>query len=228
MTKGRQKPVFFYAISDNLTNDPCDRHNKSMGSPTIRAEEESKMATQWWRIKAAYLKGDVTYKELAEKYKLSERTIRTRASKEGWRKEKDKVKTEVSQSIHATAVRAREEQLQMLITANERMAKSLMDLTEQIEADPMILLGAKKDGKAADSISKAILTTIQCQRDLHKLPTLEQDMRKKEEAQRKREAKARLELDREKLELQRERNSDDGSEVIWTIEVPEGSGAIDE
>jgi hypothetical protein len=186
------------------------------------------MATQWWRIKAAYLKGDVTYKELAEKYKLSERTIRTRASKEGWRKERDNVKTEVSQAIHNTAVRAREEQLQMLITANERMAQSLMDLTAEIEKNPMILLGAKQDGKAADSISKAILTTIQCQRDLHKIPTLDQDMRKKEEAQRKREVKARMEIEREKLQLQKERSGDGSEQVIWTIEVPEGTGAIDE
>jgi hypothetical protein len=186
------------------------------------------MATQWWRIKAAYLKGDVTYKELAEKYKLSERTIRTRAANEGWRKERDKVKSEVSQAIHATAVRAREEQLQMLITANERMARSLMDLTEEIQKNPKILLGAKQDGKAADSISKAIQTTINCQRDLHRLPTLDQDMRKKEEAQRKREAKARFELEKEKLQLQRERNGDEGTDVTWVIEVPEGTGAIDE
>ena len=187
------------------------------------------MATQWWRIKAAYLKGDVTYKELAEKYKLSERTIRNRAYKEGWRKEKDKVKTEVSEAIHTTAVRAREEQLQMLITANERMAKALMDLTDEIEKDPKILLGAKQDGKAADSISKAILTTIQCQRDLHKLPTLDQDMRKREEAQRKREAKARLEIEREKWELQKEKDTNTTTTTqIWTIELPDGAEAIDE
>lgn len=187
------------------------------------------MATQWWRIKAAYLKGDVSYRELAEKYKLSERTIRNRASKEGWGKEKDKVKTEVSEAIHTAAVRAREEQLQLLITANDRMAKSLDKLTEEIEKDPMILMGAKRDGKAADSISKAILTTIQCQRDLHKLPTLDQEMRKKEEAQRKREAKARLEIEREKWALQKQKTEEAvNTTQIWTIEIPEGTEAVDE
>lgn len=34
MTKDRQKPVFFYAKTDNLTNDRRDRHNESTGSPT--------------------------------------------------------------------------------------------------------------------------------------------------------------------------------------------------
>lgn len=228
MTGGRRKAGLFACRADNLTNDPRDRHNKAMGSPTDGQREAISMATQWWRIKAAYLKGNVSYRELAEKYNLSERTIRNRASKEGWGKEKDKVEAEVSEAIHATAVRAREEQLIMLITANDRMARALMDLTEQIAQDPKILLGAKQDGKAADSISKAILTTVQCQRDLHKLPTLDQDMRKKEEAQRKREAKARMEIEREKLQLQKDRNSDDTDSVVWTIEVPEGSGAIDE
>lgn len=180
------------------------------------------MATQWWRIKAAYLKGNVSYRELAEKYNLSERTIRNRASKEGWREERDKIETEVGQTIRATAARAREEQLQMLITANERMARSLMALTEDIERNPSILLGNKKDGKAADSISKAILTTIQCQRDLHKLPTLEQDMRKKEEAQRKREAKAKLELEREKWALAKEAKEKDAgaADVKWQVNMP--------
>lgn len=182
------------------------------------------MATQWWRIKAAYLKGNVTYRELAEKYKLSERTVRNRAYKEGWGKERDKVEAEVSQTIHTTAVRAREEQLQMLITANERMAKALMDLTEQIESSPQILLGAKGDGKAADSISKAILTTIQCQRDLHKLPTLDQDMRRKEEAQRKREAKAKMEIEREKWAMVKQEKTNQqemAAGAVWKVELPD-------
>ena len=185
------------------------------------------MATQWWRIKAAYLKGDITYKELAAKYKISERTIRNRASKEGWGKEKDKVKTEVSEAIHATAVRAREEQLQNLITANDRMASALEKLTKEIEDNPMILLGAKQDGKAADSISKAILTTIQCQRDLHKLPTLDQDMRKKEEAQRKREAKAKMELDREKWTpaKQEKENASGSGGMTWVLQLPDEMAA---
>ena len=182
------------------------------------------MATQWWRIKAAYLKGNITYRELAEKYHLSARTIRNRAYKEGWGKEKDKVQTEVSEKIRATAVRARVEQLEMLITANDRMARAIDKLTEEIEKNPKILLGSKGDGKAADSISKAILTTIQCQRDLHKLPTLDQDMRRKEEAQRKREAKAKMELDREKWALVKQEKANEqagASGAKWKIELPE-------
>jgi hypothetical protein len=184
------------------------------------------MATQWWRIKKAYLENEMSYRELAEKYHLSERTIRNRASKEGWGKEKDKVESEVGAAIHTRAVRARVEQLEKLITANERMAEALEKLTQQIAENPEILLGNKRDGKAADSLSKAIQTTIQCQRDLYKLPTLDQDMAKKREAQRKKEARARMELEKERWNAEKARIAADAADlegVTWVTEDPEGS-----
>lgn len=180
------------------------------------------MATQWWRIKAAYLKGDMSLTQLAKKYHVGVSTIKKHASNEGWVRERDQIETEASQAIHARAIASKQQQLESLITANERMAKALMDLTKEIEDDPKILLGAKKDGKAADSISKAIMTTIQNQRDLHKLPTLDQDMHRKEEAQRKREAKAKMDLDREKWALAKEekQRTDGTAGVKWQILMP--------
>ena len=182
------------------------------------------MAVQWWRIKAAYLKGDVTYRELAEKYKLSERTIRSRASKEAWGKERDKVRTEVSQAIHASAVRAREEQLMKLIEANDLMIEALLDMAGKVKEKPMLLFDEKCTLKNAESMAKAIQTAAQTQRDLHKLPTLDQDMRKKEEAQRKREAKAKTDLDREKWAMAKsEKENEAGLDggVNWKIELPD-------
>ena len=186
------------------------------------------MAIQWGRIKTAYLKGDMSLAELAKKYKVGASTIKKHASNEGWKKEKDQINTEVSQAIHARAKESKEKQLEELMTATDQLCDALVNITHLVKEKPALLLGPKGDAKAADSISRALLTAIQCKRDLHKLPTLDQDMRKKEEAQRKREAKARMEIEREKLQLQKDRNSDDTDSVVWTIEVPEGSGAIDE
>jgi hypothetical protein len=181
------------------------------------------MAAPWGRIKADFMKGGVTYKELAAKYGLSVKTIQNHASNEGWAKEKGTFREEIGKAMRARAVRAKIEELDKLITANERMADALMKLTEEIQKKPMILLG-RGDGKAADAISKAILTTVQCQRDLYKLPTLDQDMRKREEAQRKREAKAKMELEREKFELDkiRKQNETGADGVLWRLEEPEG------
>lgn len=183
------------------------------------------MATQWGRIKTAWLKGGVTYAELAQKYHLSEKTIRNRAYKEGWGKEKGQIQDEVMAATHARVVKARAEELEMLIEANRSMAKALMDLAARVCENPNLLLGDKKDAKAADAISKAIETTARTQRDLHKLPTLDQDMRKKEFSFRKKESTEKAKLEREKWEAEKQRwaegLSGDGG-VIWETTEPEG------
>ena len=183
------------------------------------------MATQWGRIKAAWLKGNVTYGELAQKYKLSEKTIRNRAYKEGWRKEKGQIEDEVKTATRARIVRAKVEQLEMLIAANESMAKALMALAARISENPDLLMGGKNDGKPADAISKAIETTARTQRDLHKLPTLDQDMQKKEFAFRKKMDTAKSKLDREKWEDEKRRRAEGlsgGGGVVWETTEPEG------
>lgn len=186
------------------------------------------MAIQWGRIKTAYLKGDCTYADLAKRYKISERTIRNRASKEGWGKERDKVKTEVGQAIHAHAVKARAEQLEKLIEANDMVIDGIVALARAIKEGSTegqysrLFIDDKGGLKNAESITKAIQTATQTQRDLYKLPTLDQDMQKKAEAARKREAKAKLDLEKEKWDFtkrEREKDADEGG-MTWQVNMP--------
>lgn len=194
------------------------------------------MAIQWGRIKTAYLKGDCTYADLAKRYKVSERTIRTHASKEGWGKERDNLKTEVGQAIHARAKKARIEQLEKLIEANDMVIDGIVALARAIKEQSAegkyskLFVDDKGGLKNAESITRAIQTATQTQRDLYKLPTLDQDMQKKAEAQRKREAKAKMDLDKEKFEFEKTRKTDDSTEStqMWEIVVPEGTEAVDE
>ena len=194
------------------------------------------MAIQWGRIKTAYLKGDCSYADLAKRYKVSERTIRTRASKEGWKKERDNLKSEVGQAIHARAKKARVEQLEKLIEANDLIIDGLLALARTIKDESgdgkysRLFLDDKGGLKNAESITKAVQTATATQRDLYKLPTLDQDMQKKAEAQRKREAKARMDLDKEKFEFDKSKKTDDGKVggQMWEIVVPEGTDAVDE
>lgn len=183
------------------------------------------MATQWWRIRDAYLTKGMTYKELAQKYRLSERTIRNRASKEGWGKEKDKIETEARQEAHARAVRGRAEQLEKLIEANDLIIDSLLAMAGLVKEKPKFyLMDDHQTLKNAESMAKAIQTAAMTQRDLHKLPTLDQDMRKKEEAQRKREAKEKLAIEKEKWQLEKEnRTGGPGGnpKLIWVVHEPE-------
>ena len=183
------------------------------------------MATQWWRIRDAYLNKGMTYRELAEHYHLSERTVRNRASKEGWGKEKDKIEAEARQATHARAVRGRVEQLEKLIEANEMIIDGLLSMAALVKAKPEVLLVDEHQTlRNAESMTRAIQTATMTQRDLHKLPTLDQEMRKKEEAQRKREAKEKLAIEKEKWEIDKaaKTGGPDGSpKLIWIMHEPE-------
>ena len=192
---------------------------------------------QWGRIKTAYLKGDCTYADLAKRYKVSERTIRNHASKEGWGKEKDIVKTEIGQAIRARAIKQGTEELEKLMEANNLFIDGLLALARKVKKDSEaedhyseLFVDDKGSLKNVESISKGLQTAVQTHRDLYKLPTLDQDMQRKAEAQRKREAKAKLDLDKEKFEFDKSRKTDDGTVggQMWEIVVPEGTDAVDE
>ena len=79
--------------------------------------------------------------------------------------------------------------------------------------------------KNVESLAKAIQTAVQTQRDLYKLPTLDQDYRKKAEAQRKREAKEKMALEREKWQAEqteKAKTAETASSTVWKVEAPEG------
>lgn len=57
-----------------------------------------KRTTPWNKIKAEYLQG-VTPKDLAQKYKISGKTIREKASKEGWVEEKTTICNNLQQDV---------------------------------------------------------------------------------------------------------------------------------
>lgn len=189
------------------------------------------MATPWGRIKARYLKGDITYRELAEKYHLSEKTVRNRAYKEGWAKEKDIVRAEAGQKAIERVVRVRARELETLMIANESLAAALLELVKKIAEDPMMLMGRGMDGRAADSISKAINTTALTQRDLYMIPNLDQKFAKSKESQRKREAKQKYDLEKAKWEAEqaeKAKQTEFAGGTVWKVELPEGTGPVDE
>lgn len=60
----------------------------------------AKKVTPWLEIKADYLQG-VTPKELAEKYKITAKTIHEKASKEGWTAEKTSICKNLQDDVQA-------------------------------------------------------------------------------------------------------------------------------
>ncbi len=152
------------------------------------------MAVPWTKIRAEWLKGGTTYKKLAEKYKVSEGTIKNRASKEGWQKQKLLIADKVSTELRDRVARTRVNHLEKLIDANEKLLDGLIKMAELIQKNPFqMLTDATGTLRNAESFAKAIETATKTQRDLYRLPNIDQKFAAKkwnaEQKQKKAEAK---------------------------------------
>ena len=133
------------------------------------------MAVQWWRIRKAYLQGGMTYKQLAEKYGVSAKTIQNRASKEGWPKEKGKIREEVGNELRARVVREKVDHLEKLMNANDALIDGLVMLATMGGKEPAKLFTDKTGSiRSAESLAKAIQTAVMTQRDLRGLRNIDQ------------------------------------------------------
>ena len=180
----------------------------------------------WAKIRTEWLKGGTTYAKLAQKYGLSVKTIQNRAYKEGWGKEKGKIREEIREKTRARIVRVREEQLIKLAEAYGKLIDALLDLTEQAAANPnKLLTDAGLTLRNAESLSKAIQLATMTQRDIYRMPSMDQELRKKAEAARKKEAKEKLALEREKWEaeqLEKAKAAETASGTVWEVIEPDG------
>ena len=168
------------------------------------------MPVPWTKIKTEWLKGGKTHQQLADKYGVKVKTIQNRAYKEGWGKQKGKIKEKVEEQTRERVVRARVNHLEKLIEANESLLDALVKLAAEVSDDPKMMLMDKTGSiRGAESFAKAIQTAVATQRDLYRLPTIDQKFAAK---------KWREQL---KLEQQKAAGPDTGTE-IWKIEAPEG------
>ena len=97
-------------------------------------------AIPWPKIKAEWLKGDITQRDLAQKYGVKLKTIQNRASNEGWKKEKGKIREKTEELLRDRVTRARVNRLEKLIAANEALLDGLVELAEQVKENPKLLI----------------------------------------------------------------------------------------
>ena len=152
------------------------------------------MATPWSKIRAEWLKGGITQKQLAEKYGVSVKTIQNRAYKEGWKKEKGKIKEKVEEKTRDRIVRARVNHLERLISASELIITGLEKLAAEVATDPVKYLTDKSGSlRSAESITKALQVATETQMELYKVPNIDQKfaLKKWNAEQRQKKAEAR-------------------------------------
>lgn len=168
------------------------------------------MATPWSKIRAEWLKGGITQKELAKKYGLSEKTISNRAYKEGWKKEKGKIREKTEEAVRGRIVRARVNHLERLIEANEKIITGLEKLAGMIEEKPELFFDKTKGLRNAESVTRALQTATATQRDLYRLPNIDQKFAAKK-------WKEQQKLEREKLQG---KDGAGDNQLIWVMHEP--------
>jgi hypothetical protein len=187
-------------------------------------------ATDWRKMRIEYVKGNTTYKKLAEKYGISESYIRKRASKEGWRKKRSDLDTKVEQKVLERVCDARAREFELIAQVNDRMDDVLDHLLDFIGNQP-----AQKydDLRGVESLTKAIAQVVETKRNLYNLPS---EVDKAKIAALKEKGK----LDRQRFNLERKRYKDELAEkaasrsiaentvIRVVVEGDEDGGAVDE
>lgn len=148
------------------------------------------MAAPWSKIRAEWLKGNITQQQLADKYHLSVKTIQNRAYKEGWKKQKGKIAEKVEEETRDRVVRARVNHLEKLIAANEALLEGLVKLAGEIQENPKLLMDKSGSIRSAESFAKALQTATMTQRDLYRLPNIDQRFAEKKWKTEQKEKKA--------------------------------------
>lgn len=196
---------------------------KPAEKPREEQPRRQRTTAEWRKIRLEYVKGKTTLRELAEKYSLSESTIRKRASNEGWKKRKNKLDEKVEQKVLERACDARAKEFEHIAELNDNLGEALDNILSFIRQQP-----PKKydDMRGVESLAKAINQIVQTKRDLYNIPSEVE--------------KAKIEALREKNKLEREKWQEEraekaraatlASETMWQVNEPaaeEGDGLDD-
>ncbi len=106
------------------------------------------MATDWAALRVEYVNGSMQYKELAEKHKLKEGTVRQRANREDWSRERNALSRAVTDAANASLG---DERISRLAKFNDQDAK----IAEALKAKAArILNGADVDDKVLANLTR--------------------------------------------------------------------------
>lgn len=104
------------------------------------------------KIKAEYIAGEVSYRELAEKYNVSESTLRKTASKEKWKDSRNEARTKAGQKV---VEKVAEEQAKGAVLI-DRINNTLLEaVADDIEKETMTAAKADVYSKVFDALRKA-------------------------------------------------------------------------
>lgn len=169
----------------------------------------------WDQVKADYLSGELTVKELAEKHGVSTNQIYKKVSSEGWKKTLDKIRQKTEEKYVARTARARAREIDVIARATEKLGVLLDKTVDELAAQSTDKRLRNLKGIAATA--SAIETNLQTTMKLLGIQTKAQ-----EEAQKI--ARARLELDRRKQRYveNKDKNANAPKKIVFEVELTPG------
>lgn len=140
------------------------------------------MAVDWMKVKAEYINGDVTQRELATKYGVTLRQISNHATSEQWVQEREqhrnKLSTEIQQETDKKTVDTESEVLviksRLKLSFYKQIEKRLQSLDEEDGQEFRRLVQNYKDmcdiKEAGDSNTAALETAMRAMADIIEKP----------------------------------------------------------
>lgn len=168
----------------------------------------------WDEIRADYLSGEYSVRELAEKHNASESMIYKKASKDGWKKMLDKIRQKADEKYIARAARIRARQLEVISGAAVQMAELLAKTVNELDEQPTDK--RVKNLKGLSAVASAIQSNTDTLMKIYGIQTPAQEAAQKI-------ARQRLTLDQRKQRFEeKQAESGDSSKTVEYVVRLEG------
>lgn len=184
------------------------------------------MRKDWMAIKAEYVTGKISIRELAEKYHISLSTIGTRAAREDWAEEREKERGKIAASVQE---RTREKRIKREAAALERItdqAERIIDEVAKSLNDPKQLYrhviytkkGIQEEQKLDKMDTRAARDYVAMLLDLKALMADMGGILDKKTAEELKLKRARLNLDRQKAGMEKTDEGETGIALLPAVE----------
>lgn len=105
----------------------------------------------WKKLRAEYIAGGTSYRELAEKYDVSFHTLRKQAAKEKWKALRDETATKTVTKIIEIESDKQANRMKRLLNVSDKLLKVVEDAVDKFQAEELML-----DRTALKSLSGTI------------------------------------------------------------------------
>lgn len=163
----------------------------------------------WDKMRAEYVKGGVSYRDLCAKYGVGRSVLGQVAKREGWTKLRDKAAETARTEVAKRIGRQQGKDLAQMIRATESFATTLEGLLTALAENPE---GLVADLRGVESIAGALRKTTDNLRELYGIPTEAQKL-----------ARERLAIERERWAAEKAASAQesDNTKVVVRWIMPE-------